>query len=159
MGGSRRTSVRQLAAGLFPEVNLKPWGPAPAAHVPKEAWRTTEGPVVINMHFCTQEPPAGGQAMALREPPWRRAARWTDGTVVCTLDSKHLPRWDGQWWGLGKQPNNEQARSLDSKGLDPQPGPWARSSWHPCRPFYALCAMVGKEGEHLDPTEHRLPVK
>lgn len=89
--------------------------------------------------------------MALREPPWRWTPRQTDGTVVCTLDSKHLPRWDGQWWGLGKQPNQEQAHSVESKGLELQPGPWARSSWHPWGPFYTLCAMVGKEGEHLDP--------
>lgn len=71
--------------------------------------------------------------------------------MACTLDSKRLPRWGRQWRGLGEQPNEEQAHSLDPKEPELQPRPWARSSRHPWRPFYALCTMAGKKGEHLGP--------
>lgn len=71
--------------------------------------------------------------------------------MACTLDSKRLPRWGRQWRGLGEQPNEEQAHSLDPKEPELQPRPWARSSRHPWRPFYALCATAGKEGEHPEP--------
>lgn len=37
------------------------------------------------------------------------------------------------------------------QGTGTKPRPWARSSRHPWRPFYALCATAGKEGEHLGP--------
>lgn len=76
--------------------------------------------------------------------------------MACTLDSKRLPRWGRQWWGLEEQPNEEQAHSLDPKEpeLNPGPGPGAHGT--PGGLSMPSVQWRERKGSTWGPAEHRL---